>query len=61
MNIENLESRWPDIAAKLRNRFTKLTEADVHYVKGFEEDLVTRIGKRLGKTNLAVMTLVDTL
>ncbi len=61
MNRENIEKMWPEISYKLRNRFTKLTEADVDYVIGFEEDLYTRIEKRLGKTRLAVLTLISTL
>lgn len=61
MVIQELESHWPDLSGKLQNRFTKLTSIDLHFIKGKEEDLFTRIQSRLNKTREEVITLIDSL
>jgi uncharacterized protein YjbJ (UPF0337 family) len=61
MNRDNFEAEWTNISEKLRNRFPKLTNIDVEYVKGKEEDLLNRIQSRIGKTKTEVLTLIATL
>lgn len=61
MKRENLDIEWETISDKLRSRFPKLTAADVLYEKGFEEDLLERIGIRIQKTRAEVLTLISTL
>jgi hypothetical protein len=61
MDRENIEFIWEEISYKLRNRFTKLTEADVSFIKGKEEDLLKRIELRTGKTRNEVLTLIKSL
>lgn len=61
MNRENLEVSWPEISEKLLNRFPKLTQSDVNYVKGHEEDLLKRIEVRLQKNRLDLLKLISTL
>jgi hypothetical protein len=61
MNRENIEIKWSDISDKLRNRFPKLTSLDVIYIKGQEEDLLTRIEYRLNKNRKEVLSLIASL
>lgn len=61
MNRENLESGWNEIATKLAGRFPKLTEMDLHFIKGHEEDLLKRIEFRLNKSRADVLRLIATL
>ncbi len=61
MKRENLEAHWESISDKLRSRFPKLTEADVLYEKGFEDDLLERIGTKTKKTRAEVLALIATL
>lgn len=58
---ENIEAEWENISDKLRNRFPKLTAADLIYQKGHEEDLLERIGLKLKKQRNEVVTLIGTL
>jgi hypothetical protein len=61
MKRENLEAEWSTISEKLRSRFPKLTESDVNYEKGYEEDLLERIGIKIKKSRTEVLTLIKTL
>ena len=61
MNRENLEQEWPDIAAKLIGRFPKLTDADLKFEKGNEEELLMRIEQRLQKSRFDILRLISTL
>jgi hypothetical protein len=61
MRRENLEGEWMSISDKLRSRFPKLTAADVIYEKGYEDDLLERIGIKIKKSRAEVLTLIATL
>ena len=61
MKRENIESSWPEISEKLVNRFQKLSKINMTFVKGQEEELLTRIETQLVKSRAEVLTLIDTL
>jgi hypothetical protein len=61
MQRENLEIEWNNISEKLLNRFPKLTSADLIFHKGSEEEMIERIGLKLKKTRVEVLTLIATL
>jgi len=61
MNRENLEQEWPAIAEKLMGRFPKLTDADLKFEKGSEEELLIRIEQRLQKSRPDILRLIATL
>jgi hypothetical protein len=58
---KEIETAWPEIASKLRNRFAKLKHADLDYVKGKEDELLDRIQSAIGKNRQEIMTLIATL
>lgn len=50
MNKLSIKGNWNEKKGKLKQQFSKLTDDDLMYVEGKEEELVGRIQKRLGKT-----------
>lgn len=50
MNKLNIKGNWNEKKGKLKQQFSKLTDDDLMYVEGKEEELLGRIQKRLGKT-----------
>lgn len=61
MKRENIESGWEDISEKLINRFPKLRKINMDFIKGKEEELLSRIEMRLDKSRAELLTLIDTL
>lgn len=46
---ENLKANWKILKGKLKQRYADLTDDDLMYVEGQEEELMGRIAKRTGK------------
>ena len=57
--MPGMNDEWEDFSERLRWRFPKLTENDVVYKFGFEEDTMQRIQDRLGKTKAELRGLVE--
>ncbi len=51
--------RWPDVSTHLRQQHQTLTDADLKYSRGSEDDLFRRVGHRLGKTEQEARELVE--
>ncbi|OAI56983.1 general stress protein CsbD [Verrucomicrobiaceae bacterium SCGC AG-212-N21] len=45
-----IKGDWNQVKGKLKQRFADLTDDDLLYVEGREEELYGRLQKRLGKT-----------
>ncbi len=61
MKRENIETGWVDISEKLINRFPKLRKINMDFIKGKEEELLSRIEMRLEKSRAELLTLIETL
>lgn len=61
MKRENIEEGWVDISEKLINRFPKLRKINMDFIKGKEEELLSRIEIRLEKSRAELLTLIETL
>jgi uncharacterized protein YjbJ (UPF0337 family) len=48
MNTETLKGNWHIAKGKLKQRYGSLTDSDLEYVEGQEEELIGRIQKRTG-------------
>lgn len=50
--MDNLEikGRWTEIKGKLKQQFSNLTDDDLLYQEGKEEELIGKIQKKTGKT-----------
>lgn len=50
MNELNIEGNWHEKKGKLKQEFAELTDNDLRYVEGREEELIGRVQQRLGTT-----------
>jgi uncharacterized protein YjbJ (UPF0337 family) len=61
MNQETLKGNWNTIKGKLKQNYGQLTEDDLIYVEGKEDELVGRIQRRTGETKEAIKDYIDSL
>jgi len=45
-----MKGTWNEISGKLKQKFATLTDDDLLFVEGKEDELLGRLQKRLGKT-----------
>ena len=49
MDKLNLKGNWNEVKGKLKQKYADLTEDDLLYVEGKEDELIGRLQKKLGK------------
>ena len=59
MNTLQLKGDWNVVKGKLKQKFAQLTDDDLQYVRGKEDELLGRIQKRTGQTKEAVEKAFD--
>ena len=59
MNTQQMKGNWNMVKGKLKQRWANLTDNDLQYVDGKEQELVGRIQKRTGETREAVEKAMD--
>lgn len=59
MDIERIRSNWNLKKDALKETFDELTEADLYYNKGEEEELVERIQAKTGKNKDEVIRILE--
>ncbi|MCZ8217755.1 MAG: CsbD family protein [Cyclobacteriaceae bacterium] len=50
MNGLQIKGTWNEAKGKLKQKYAKLTDNDLTYMEGKEDELYGRLQKRLGKT-----------
>lgn len=50
MNTTELKGRWNELTGKLKQKYATLTDDDLMFVDGKEDELFGRLQSRLGKT-----------
>lgn len=60
MNKLQFKGEWHELKGKLRQKFAELTDDDVDYAEGQEEELLGHLQKKLGKTQEEIAQLVNT-
>ena len=50
MTTMNLKGNWNEIKGKLKQKYGQLTDDDLTFVQGKEDELLGRLQKRLGKS-----------
>jgi uncharacterized protein YjbJ (UPF0337 family) len=58
MNKLELKGDWNIAKGRLKQKFAKLTDNDLRYTEGQEDELIGRIQKRLGETREEVERIV---
>ncbi|MEO8166674.1 MAG: CsbD family protein [bacterium] len=61
MNSLSLKGNWNEIAGKLKQKYANLTDDDLLFIEGKEEELVGRLQNKLGKTKEEIRILVAKL
>ena len=61
MDKLNIKRNWNELASKLKQKFADLTDDDVLYKEGKEEELLGRLQKKLGKTKEQIRNLISKL
>jgi len=56
-----IKGDWNILKGKLKQLYGNLTDSDLVYVKGKEDELVGRIQRRIGKTKVYVLDLLSKL
>ncbi|MDF1755367.1 MAG: CsbD family protein [Verrucomicrobiales bacterium] len=61
MNTDQLEGNWRILKGKLKQKYGELTDDDLDYAEGQEEELYGRLQRRLGKSKEEVKRIIDDL
>lgn len=59
MNTFILKGNWNEIAGKLKQQFANLTDDDLLFKEGKEEELLGRLQQKLGKTKEDLRNLIS--
>jgi len=61
MNTTILKGNWDELKGKLKQKFAILTDDDLTFAEGKEEELLGRVQTKLGKTNEEVRRIISEL
>jgi uncharacterized protein YjbJ (UPF0337 family) len=59
MNTLQLKGNWNIIKGKLKQKYANLTDDDLEFIEGKEDELIGRIQKRTGTTKVEVEQTLD--
>ena len=61
VNTLGMKGNWKEISGKLKQRFANLTDDDMLFKEGKEEELMGRLQKKLGTTKEGLRNLIADL
>lgn len=61
MNTTDLKGKWNELKGKLKQQYADLTDDDLLYVEGKEDELYGRIQQKVGKSKEEVKDMIDKL
>jgi len=61
MDKLNIKGNWNELAGKLKQKFAELTDDDLLFKEGKEEELIGRLQQKLGKTKEQIRNLIAKL
>ncbi|MDW7679528.1 MAG: CsbD family protein [bacterium] len=59
MNKLNIKGNWNEVAGKLKQKYADLTDDDLLYAEGKEEELLGKLQQKLGKTQAEIRQLIE--
>lgn len=59
MSTLSFKGNWNEVAGKIKQKYADLTDDDLLFVKGKEEELLGRLQKKLGKTKDEIRHLIE--
>lgn len=57
----NLESSWEDVKEKIKERHIDITDEDLAYEPGREEELFERLQEKMGKSKEEVKAYIESV
>ncbi len=57
----NLKGNWNEIKGKLKQKYGQLTDDDLTFAEGKEDEMLGRLQKRLGRTKEELRTELEEL
>jgi uncharacterized protein YjbJ (UPF0337 family) len=57
----NLKGNWNEVKGKLKQKYGQLTDDDLIFVEGKEDEMLGRLQKRLGKSKEEVRSAVEAM
>ncbi len=61
MNTTEFKGNWEEQKGKLKQKFAALTDNDLLFLKGKKEEMLGRIGTKLGKTKEELFKIIGEL
>jgi uncharacterized protein YjbJ (UPF0337 family) len=61
MDKLSMKGNWKEISGKLKQQYANLTDDDVLFAEGKEEELLGRLQKKLGKTKEEIRKVIAKL
>lgn len=61
MNSLQLKGTWNEVKGKLKQQYADLTDDDLMYTEGKEDELFGKLQKKLGKSKEEVQKLINDL
>ena len=61
MNTTVVKGNWEELKGKLKQKFANLTDNDLMFSEGKEEEMLGKVQTRLGKTNEEVRKMMSDL
>ena len=60
-NITEMKGNWNEIKGRLKQKFSLLTDNDLLFIDGKQDEMLGRLQTKLGKTKEEIQKLIDTL
>jgi len=61
MNTTEIKGNFEELKGKLKQKFAELTDDDLMFAEGKQEELYGRLQKKLGKTNEELRDIISKL
>ena len=61
MNTLSMKGNWKEVSGRLKQQFANLTDDDLLYKEGKDEELLGRLQQKLGKTKEDLRKLIAKL
>lgn len=57
----NIKGNWDELKGKLKQKYAKLTDDDLLFAEGKENELLGRLEKKLGQTKDEIRNVIEKL
>lgn len=54
-----IKGNWNELKGKLKQKYAKLTDNDLIYIEGKEDELLGRLEKKIGKSKEEVSAIIE--